>query len=230
MSALMEKSDFGESKSLTGRTYEELRSDILRGRIAPDKKLRLKDLQERFSTSLSVVREALARLSSEGLVRALDQRGFVTASLSLADLKDLLQTRRQIESIAIKQAIELGTPQWEADVSAAYAELATLDQKFGDKNYLSEDWIKAHETFHRRLIEGCQSNTLTSICTGLSERIQRYRYLSVSLAPHRDAPGEHKEILQAVLARDVALAQSVLDKHYARTQEILTDAWTSQEN
>ncbi len=229
MNELIENSGLKANRSLTGRTYEELRSDILCGRIPPSKKLRLKDLQERFSTSLSVVREALAKLSSEGLVRALDQRGFITSELSVPDLEDLMQTRRQIEGIAIRQAIEHGTPQWEAKVSAAYAELATLDHEFGDTNYLREEWIEAHEKFHRCLIEGCKSPSLILICAGLAERTQRYRYLTVSMAPHRDAPAEHKEILQAVLARDADLGQAVLDRHFARTQEILVDAWSSAE-
>ncbi len=52
------------ARSLTSRAYRELRADILSGRIPPGKKIRIKELQERFSTSLSVVREALSRLSS----------------------------------------------------------------------------------------------------------------------------------------------------------------------
>jgi DNA-binding GntR family transcriptional regulator len=212
--------------SLTSRVYQELRADILGGRVPPGKKLRINELQNRFDVSLSVVREALSRLCAEDLVRALDQRGFVSAEMSLEDLKDLMRTRRQIEGIAIRQAIELGNHEWEAKVSASYGELALVDHKPAELKIAEDEWVRAHDRFHHNLIQGCDSPWLIRLCAQLSERTQRYRRLSISLAPHRDGASEHKEIFRAVLARDAVRAAEVLDNHFATTEKILVDAWS----
>ena len=213
-----------DARSLTSRTYGELRTDILCARLKPGQKLQINHLQQRFGASLSVIREALSRLSAEGLVDAVDQRGFRVSPVSLEDLEDLIRTRRQIEAIAIRQAIAMGDPLWEAEVAAAYAELSRQDQKGGDWYALNGDWVKAHETFHEALVAGCGSPWLKRLCRQMAERTQRYRYLSVAMAPHRDGPAEHKAIMQAVLAGDPDRATEVLDGHFATTQKILTDA------
>ena len=213
-----------DARSLTSRTYGELRADILCARLRPGEKLQINLLQQRFGASLSVIREALSRLSAEGLVDAIDQRGFRVAPVSLEDLVDLSRTRRQIEAIALRQAIELGDPLWEAEVATAYAELSRQDQKAADGYALNGDWVRAHETFHETLVAGCGSPWLRRLCRQMGERTQRYRYLSVAMAPHRDGPAEHKAIMQAVLARDPDRAAEVLDVHFATTQRILTDA------
>ena len=216
--------DRADAKSLTSRTYGELRADILCARLRPDQKLQINTLQERFGASLSVIREALSRLAAEGLVDAIDQRGFRVAPVSLADLEDLIRTRRQIEAIAIRQAIEQGDALWEASVSGAYAELARQDQAGGDWYAIDAAWVSAHESFHRTLIAGCGSPWLIRLCNQMAERTQRYRHLSVAMAPHRDGPAEHKAIVQAVLSRDAEKAVAVLDGHFATTHRILTDA------
>ena len=220
-------SSSGEAaRSLTSRAYRELRADILSGRIPPGKKIRIKELQERFSTSLSVVREALSRLSSEDLVHAVDQRGFVASETSLEDLEDLMRTRRQIEALAIRQAVALGTPQWEAAVSAAFARLTLLEIEGGDLR--RAEWIAALETFHETIVAGCESPSLIRVCRQLSERTQRYRHLALPIAPSREASKQHKAILQAILARDADKAAAVLDEYFAFTQELLIGAWTAE--
>src|SRR5690349_6839687 len=67
------------SVNLTQRAYEELRADILSCRIPPGAKLKIQDLCTKFSVSLGAIREALSRLTSEGLVTAEPQRGFRAA-------------------------------------------------------------------------------------------------------------------------------------------------------
>lgn len=212
------------SGSLTSRTCNELRVDILRCRLRPGARIRMTELQQRFGASLSVVREALSRLSSEGLVVALDQRGFRVAELSVEDLDDLVATRRRVETLALRVAMETGDAYWEAAVSAAYAELVRQDQLGGAAYAQESSWVEAHNAFHHSLIEGCRSPWLMRLCDQLATQMQRYRYLAVDTQPHRDAPVEHKAIVQAVLSRDADRAVAVLDQHFAETARILRDA------
>ena len=63
-------------RSLTSAVFAQLRAEILSCRLKPGEKLLIAGLAQRFSVSLSAVREALSRLAAEDLVQAEDQRGF----------------------------------------------------------------------------------------------------------------------------------------------------------
>ena len=57
-------------------TYAKIKRDIIFGELAPGIKLKLDALKNRYSASVSTLRETLNRLASEGFVRAEEQRGF----------------------------------------------------------------------------------------------------------------------------------------------------------
>ena len=105
---------FGESladerpRSLTSAVQERLRADILSTRLLPGQKLHIAGLAKQFSVSLAAVREALSRLVADGLVQASDQRGFRVSPVSPADLRDVTQTRVDIEGLALRRSIERG--------------------------------------------------------------------------------------------------------------------------
>src|SRR5438132_9546483 len=94
-------------QNLTQAAYEGLRADLLACRIPPGSRLKIQELCTRLSVSLGAIREALSRLTSEGLVVAEPQRGFRAAPISAEDLSDLTRTRIKIESLCLRRAIEL---------------------------------------------------------------------------------------------------------------------------
>src|SRR5258708_11810091 len=108
------------SANLTQAAYEGLRADLLACRILPGKKLKIQELCDRFSVSLGAIREALSRLTSEGLVVAEPQRGFRAAPISAADLRDLTMVRVEVESLCLKRAIEICDVNCESRLVAAF--------------------------------------------------------------------------------------------------------------
>jgi DNA-binding GntR family transcriptional regulator len=60
----------GKSTSLTMQAYNQIRGDILACRLPPGRKLNISEICARLGVSLGAVREALSRLTSEGLVEA----------------------------------------------------------------------------------------------------------------------------------------------------------------
>ena len=70
--------------------YQELRADLLAGRLKPGEKLRAEALGQRFSIASSPIREALNRLVSEGFVLLEDQKGFRVAPVSESELRELV--------------------------------------------------------------------------------------------------------------------------------------------
>ena len=82
----------------TEEVYEAVRSELLNAVLAPGEKLKLVQLSSRFGVSQSVMREALTRLTEQGLVVSTPQRGFRVIELSIDDMEDLSHLRVEMES------------------------------------------------------------------------------------------------------------------------------------
>lgn len=216
------------SANLTQGTYEALRADLLACRILPGKRLKIQELCERFSVSLGAIREALSRLTSEGLVVAEPQRGFRAAPISAADLIDLTMARVEIDTICLRRAIATGDVNWEARLVAAAHRLArTPEYAPEDPARSNEDWVEAHAAFHLALIDGCNSSWLIHLHSLLYAQSERYRRLSVPFAARRrNVEKEHRGILNAAIARDAETATGLLSAHLEKTTQILLDAIT----
>jgi len=214
------------SINLTQGAYERLRADLLSCRILPGTRLKIQDLCQRLSVSLGAIREALSRLTSEGLVVAEPQRGFRAAPISPEDLQDLTKVRIEIDSLCLRRAIEFGDVDWEAGLVAAFHRLSrTPERASEDPTRSSDEWAEAHGAFHTALVEGCGSPWLMRLHGQLYDQSERYRRLSVSLAPRRrNIGGEHQKILDAVLARDADKAVRLLAAHLGTTTAILLAA------
>ncbi len=212
--------------SLTEAVYRAMRVDLLACRIRPGEKLRIAVLCERHGASSGAVREALSRLSAEGLVTAEPQRGFQAAAISAQDLSDLTLARVEIESLCLRMSIEDGDLGWEERLLGSSHRLRrTAVRAADDVERLSEAWAEAHAAFHEALAGACRSGTLLTVRRQLYAQSERYRRLSVPLAETaRDIDGEHRELMVAALDRDVARALRVLRHHLEETTRILLQA------
>ena len=114
-----------ETKSLTERTCDDIRNAIVYAKFEPGQKLRIDALASQFNASSGVVREVLSRLTAEGLVNALPQRGFTVAPMSLNDLKELTEARIDLELTCLQRSIEYGDTEWETQVLSAIHRLVS---------------------------------------------------------------------------------------------------------
>jgi len=212
-----------KDSSLTQLAHDRLRADLLACRLKPGERLVINQLCQKLNVSLGAVREALSRLTSEGLVIAEPQRGFRVAPISAEDLKDLTAVRLEIELLCLKDSIARGDVRWEAGLVSANHLLAhTPERTSGDFRLLNEAYAVAHRSFHEALVAGCKSPWLLKLRTLLYDQSERYRRLSVPLAEReRDVNSEHRAITDAALARDVPRAASLLVAHLERTSQIL---------
>jgi DNA-binding GntR family transcriptional regulator len=212
--------------SLAERTYRDLRQAIVRGEFEPGARLRVEELARRFAVSSSPLREALNRLSEQGLVRTLENRGFRVAPLTAEGVSDLARVRVLVECEALRDAIAHGSDAWEAQTVAAAHALALVERRLGDApRTLDEDWSARHRAFHLSLYAGCSSPLLLGLADVLFDNAERYRRW---VARHRQAPrhkhDEHQQLLQAVLARDAERAVALLRGHIQQTERLLAAA------
>ena len=220
---------FGESlagerpRSLTSAVQERLRADILSTRLLPGQKLHIAGLAKQFSVSLAAVREALSRLVADGLVQASDQRGFRVSPVSPADLRDVTQTRVDIEGLALRRSIERGDAAWLASVEKSFTALCAVPHTFpDDPTHHYEEWVVRHRVFHRTLVNACGSQWLLGFRDVLHEQSERYRRLSIrDVSKVRDVETEHAAIVEAALRRDADAAVDALAKHFNVTMRFV---------
>lgn len=213
----------GGSSTQGSTVYDRLQADILRGHLKPGMKLRLKDLIEQYQTGNSPLREALNRLSSNGFVVREENRGFRVPSASSEELEELTRTRCWLEEIALRRSITNGDTAWEERIVLAFhwlAQAAKSDESSSART--SPEWEEHHNEFHVALISACDSSILIDFCAQLQRRTLRFRNLA-EVVEYRDRHelDEHRGIQEAVLQREADRAVDLLNKHYAKTAEIV---------
>lgn len=214
--------------SLTRLAYEQLRNDLLHGHWPPGKKLLMHELRTRYRTGASPLREALNRLATEGLVVHSDQRGFSAALVSAERLRDLVRTRIEIESLAIRQAFGRRSSEWEEALVLAFHRLSRTPRSSQEDSYLENpEWERLHRAFHMTIVGNCGSPLLLGFCEQLYDQAYRYRQLAATRAyPRRHERDEHQAMLDAILGKDLEQVLSWLTVHYERTERfVLEQGW-----
>ena len=200
--------------------YRRLRDDIISGVFAPSEKLRIEHLRQRCGFGASALREALSRLVSDGLVECEAQRGYWVSPVSREELADITASRKVIEVEALRQAIAVGTLEWEGRVVAACHGLERVETSMTESTRETiMGWERANRAFHMALISGCPSRRLLRFTELLYDQSQRYRHRTVLRRPipRRGLSTEHTEIVEATLARDAERAGALLAKHIDNT-------------
>ncbi len=100
-----------DRSSTANRVAANLRAKIADGTIGPGERLNELSLAAELGVSRSPIREALAQLAGEGLVRVVPYKGTFVTALSSERLEHLLDFRLALEQFAVRRAIERATTQ-----------------------------------------------------------------------------------------------------------------------
>jgi GntR family carbon starvation induced transcriptional regulator len=214
------------AETAVDKIVEYIQDDITSLRLKPDQRLHIAQLAEQYKVGPGPIREALSRLTSTELVIPLSQRGFRVASVSRKDLHDIYQTRTHIEAIALSLSIEKGDDEWEANIIGTYHRLAKFESEHSIKSPLDyHTWEMRHREFNLALISACGLTHLLRIQQQLYILTERYRrQWLLAGAEHPDGlpyAKEQKKIMEAVLARDSALAIKLLHKHFENAVTVI---------
>ena len=213
----------GASRTLTEQTYNQLRDDIIEGRLAPASKLRIEHLRTQYGVGAGTLREALTRLVSDALVSAEGQRGFRVTPIAMDDLEDLTALRVQIETEALRQSIRHGGDVWRRELCASYEAISALEQPIAPAH--RRQWEALNVRFHEALLAGQGSAWTSKVLRVLSRHGERYRCYAIGLPGMvRDVHAEHTEIFELALAGREARAALALEAHICATPHLLLQA------
>ena len=209
--------------------YSELRQMILTGALAPGSRISQYELAENMQMSITPLREAIRRLSSEGLITMDTHRDSKVADMSAAEARELLEVRLSLEPSATELAAYRRTDADIAIIRAAAEKLLPVTRVWG------EDAIIAHRDFHRAVYTASHNATLIKLLDDLWDKSDRYRRIGLEL-PSGDEPrtidlNQHHQILELVTAGDGPGAAELARTHIANSLTAsVTGALEEREN
>lgn len=205
----------------TEQALASLRAGIIEGHFEGGARLHIANIADRLNVSSGSVREALNRLTAEGLVTAMPQKGFRVTKLSLEDLLELTDARIHLETLTLGGAITDGDVTWERDIVATLHQLERTPYR-DEAGAITPEWSEAHEEFHAALVAGCGNRWLLRLRKTLFDHSERYRRFSVTVSEERDINAEHAALAAAALERDAPLANQLMADHLARTADAVS--------
>jgi DNA-binding GntR family transcriptional regulator len=187
--------------------YRGLRRAIIEQALSPGTKLPEDVVGTRFGVSRTVVRAALARLAAESLVELQLNRGATVAHPSLDEAHDVFDIRRSLERLVVER---LSGRLSRADLARLKQHVAAEEQARGRGGAES---IRLAGEFHMLLAELAGSSTLSRYVGELISRSSLI--LAIYGRPHSPdcAVTEHREIIDALLRGDAAVATRLMDHH-----------------
>lgn len=206
---------------LVEQTIARLREDLLSSVHRPGDKLKVDHLSSEYGCSSSPLREALNRLTHEGLVIADERRGFRVAPMSVEDFNDITRMRLILDIQALEESMAIGDDEWETRAVAAFYRLQRIEGRLPDgPSVLNGEWSELHKNFHMALLSATSSPRLVHTCSSLFDQAERYRRFSAAhRVQARSKSGEHEAILNATVDRNRAEATALLTGHITRTQQ-----------
>ena len=213
-----------EAAETIGETvFRRIRQDIISGALPPGSKIRLEQTKERYSVSVSTLREILSRLTTENLVIAEGQRGFEVSPASRQELLELADLRILLESHAIGLSFAAGDLDWEARIVAAHHKLSAIERQLleGDASR-TVDWVRYDWEFHQALVSACNSETLMATLSSVFDRFLRYHLLAESFRG-KPVVDDHRRLFELAMKRDIGGARDILTRHVRNgTEHVLT--------
>lgn len=202
-------------ESLSESVTKRLRASIVSGDLALGQPLSERQLAGLLEVSKTPVREALAQLRLEGLVRILPQRGAFVFTLSQREVVEICELRQALEASALRQAMERNPARFVEALGAVVVKMRKARKRRDEKTYLTED-----TNFHLCFFSHC-GNTLMEQNYGMFVgKIAALRTHLAHKPQHTELSfREHEDMLEAVASGDAATALQVLDVHIARTKE-----------
>ncbi|MCD6726069.1 MAG: GntR family transcriptional regulator [Solirubrobacteraceae bacterium] len=203
--------------------YDGIRDSILSGELPPGHRLRQTDVANEFEVSHTPVREALARLASEGLVTLRPHRGAEVNSLSAEEIHEIYQVRQLLEPYAAGLTAK----------NASDEELARIKRaaQAASKSAKPLDLFTANRAFHLALYQPCGNGRLVQILDSLWDSVTAVRMFEVYVSRPEDLKkmhAEHRAIAQAVGERDGKRAAELLRSHLDFAHDELVSLLTGE--
>jgi DNA-binding GntR family transcriptional regulator len=182
-----------------------IRQKILSGDFAAGEVLRQETLAKALGVSRVPVRDALTRLTAEGLLVNVPHKGAYVAELSILEVEEMGDIRCRLEPWIFGEAIARITAD---EIARAERLIDKMDEADPSQ------WGQLNWRFHEALYLPAQRDITLQVLRVLHDRCDRYFQFQVVQVPIREETHEeHLKMIEACRTRDAKLGAKLLEQH-----------------
>lgn len=194
---------------LREQAFAALKQRILQGDVPPGTVLTEARVAQELGISRTPVREALARLTHEGLAQRFPGRGVIVLELGVRESIDIIEVQACLEQFAITRAFEAGR---EIDADALREQLALQVAAVEDGD--TRRFLELDRRMHLQIVEATDNGKLALIMQNASDVLTYVGYRALrDRARMRETLGEHEALVRALIARDLRAALAASQAH-----------------
>lgn len=215
-----------KSKLLTDRAYEALKKLIITGELGPHELYSVQKLATALGVSRTPVREALIKLSKEGIVSFISSRGVKINKITRKEVADVFEIRRIVEGYVVSAILDKLTS---SDISKL-KKMINRQKECADKDD-KNGFIEEDKSIHLFLASRTSNKKLENILLDLRNLIHLLGIKAVTEYKGRmkQVIEEHEMIVLAIEERDAEKARTLMVRHLENTEKIL-DSHFDEEN
>jgi len=210
--------------SLSQTIYDTLKTAITAPDIYADNaELRLdeRELSDRLEISRTPIREALARLEQEGLVRIVPRKGVFIVRKSKQEILEMILVWAALESMAARLITSVAS---EEDIASLRTMFATF--KGEEIRAQIDEYSATNIKFHQRIVELARIPLLSEITDGLFIHMQAIRARTISEGDRVNRSiVDHYHIIEALESRDAELAERLVREHTLNLYAHVEQTW-----
>jgi DNA-binding GntR family transcriptional regulator len=193
--------------SLSGSAYRFIEEQIVTLRLKPGDAINDAEVAEQLGVSRTPVREALLRLEDDGLVEVAPRRGIFVAPIDLLDHLDLLETRRQLDSLLMKFAVRRARAEHYENLRDCAGKMQQAAE-----NKDTEEFLRQDRRFDAIVYEAARNHSAVAAVARLHSHCRRFWYAYQRETDLARSAAHHTAIMYAIASRDekAAVGQSEL--------------------
>ena len=208
------------SQSLAGQVYEIIKKDIITCTFKPGQQIAQQQLADRYSVGVTPVREALQKLTREGLIQPIPRFGYLVTPITVADVAEVFELRTILETAASRLAALRATPEQLEHLS----ELASSTYIFKVRDSYS-DFLVHNREFHVAVANASGNRRLAASVAQVMDEMTRMFHLGLDV---KDSAGEmrdeHQELVEMLRRKDSVSAEQVVLAQILRSQGRIFEA------
>ena len=204
---------FSSKRSVSGQIYDFLRKQITEAKVKPGSSFSENELSAHFDVSRQPVREAIMRLTHDGLLFVLPQRGSIVSKISISELKQICFIRTTLECGSIRKAATLDEKAYNKILVQLEKNLVKQRDCVKEENNCAL-FLALDDDFHELLCSFSQCPMTWAVLRGVKGHMDRIRFLSMgTVSPIISLIDEHQAIYENLKQHNFDKAIELLTTH-----------------
>jgi DNA-binding GntR family transcriptional regulator len=223
MNAVDQPDEGVRRQMLSDGVYVKLKAQLMEHTVEPGARLSIDALARRFQVSPTPVREALARLESDGLVVKRPLVGYsATPPLDLAGFDNLFEMRLLLEPAAAGSAARKATPEELATIAGIFETMSAAEPGSDYMRY--QEFATQDALFHKTIAAASRNDLLADTINRLQIHKQFYKLYYYTHGITEKTLVEHQDILLALEQHDPGAASHAMANHIEQSRMRLRPA------